>query len=159
MTKSELEEQLAKETSLPQAQAPKALEAILAKTTKTLKCLRLVSLLGFTVFFIGCSEAQKHNTAAVELNGNPTTGYTWVYTMSPEGVLREISNEYIPDNTVEGVVGSGGKYIFTFEALINGETELIFSYLRAWEEDTPVEATIAYRATVDDRTGLTLTQK
>jgi len=108
---------------------------------------------------LGCSETQKRKTATVELQGNPTTGYAWVYIMSPEGILREISNEYSADKSGEAVVGSGGKFIFTFEALTKGEAELIFSYLRAWEVDTPAAKTAVYRATMSDKTGLTLTQQ
>ena len=106
---------------------------------------------------LGCSETQKRKTATVELQGNPTTGYAWVYIMSPEGILREISNEYSADKSGEAVVGSDGKFIFTFEALSEGEVEINFSYLRAWEVDTPAAKTVVYRATVDDKTGLTLT--
>ena len=118
----------------------------------------LVSLLGLAVLGLLGSGTQKQKTAAVELIGNPTTGYTWVYTMSPEGVVREVSKEYIASKTDERVSGSGGKFIFTFEALITGEAELIFSYLRVWEEDTPAMETVVYTATVDDKNSLTLTQ-
>jgi predicted secreted protein len=115
----------------------------------------LAPLLGLAVLGLGGSGAQQQNTATVELTGNPTTGYTWVYTMSPEGVVREASQEYIADKT--GVVGSGGKFIFTFEALAAGEAEIIFSHLRTWEKEAL--ETVVYTATVDDKNSLTLTQK
>ena len=101
---------------------------------------------------------QKTLTAAIELEGNPTTGYSWVYAMSPEGIVREVSNEYIAANTVGHVAGSGGKFIFTFEAVAEGETELTFSYLRPWEENIPALKTVIYRAIVDDKYNLTLTR-
>jgi predicted secreted protein len=119
----------------------------------------LISSFCIAVLILGCSGTQKRKTATVELQGNPTTGYTWIYTMSPKGFLREISNEYIADKTGEAVVGSGGKFIFTFEALAEGEAELIFSYLRVWETDTPATETAVYRATVDDNVSLTLRQQ
>jgi inhibitor of cysteine peptidase len=117
----------------------------------------LVVLLCLAALGSGCSGSLKQKTATVELQGNPTTGYTWIYAMSSEGVVREIASEYIADRT--GVVGSGGKFIFTFEALTTGEAELVFSYLRVWESDTPAAETVAYRATVDDTNNLSLTQK
>ena len=99
------------------------------------------------------------NMATVELEGNPTTGYTWVYTMSPEGIVREIFNDYVPDKTDDNVTGSGGKFIFTFEPVSEGEAELAFSYLRVWEKDIPAIKTVTYRAVVDDKGNLTLTKK
>jgi predicted secreted protein len=91
--------------------------------------------------------------------GNPTTGYIWVCTISPEGVVREVSNEYIPDNTNPNIVGSGGKFVFTFEAVAAGEAELVFSYLRPWEEGKPALKTVKYKAIADADKNLTLTEK
>jgi predicted secreted protein len=120
----------------------------------------LVSLFfGIVALAFGCSGPEKQKTVTVELTGNPTTGYTWVYTISPEGILHKISTKYIPDQTGGAVGGSGGKFIFLFEALAEGEAELTFSYLRVWETDTSPAETRVYRATVDDKTGLMLTQQ
>jgi len=109
-------------------------------------CIIALSFLSF-----GCSTEQGQKTATIELEGNATTGYSWVYTMSPEGVIRELSNEYIPDKTNDGTVGSGGKYIFTFEAVSGGEAELVFSYLRTWETGVPPLKTVTYKAIVDNK--------
>ena len=121
--------------------------------------LVLLLLICIAALGLGCSATQKQKTATVELTGNPTTGYTWVYTMSPEGVVAEVSNEYIADKTNGAVVGSGGKFIFTFEALTAGEAELVFSYLRVWEKNIPAVETTVYRVIVDDKNGLTLTKE
>ena len=104
-------------------------------------------------------QKQGQNTAAIELEGNPTTGYTWVYTMSPEGIAREVSNKYIPNKTNKARAGSGGKFVFIFEAITAGEAELAFSYLRVWEEDTPPLRTVIYKVIVDDKNNLTLTEE
>jgi len=106
----------------------------------------------------GCSTAQEQKTAAIELEGNATTGHSWVYTMSPEGVICELSNEYIPDKTNGGIAGSGGKFIFTFEAVSEGEAELVFSYLRKWETGVPPIKTVTYKAIVKNK-NLTLMKK
>ena len=102
---------------------------------------------------------QEQKTAVIELEGNPTTGYTWVCSISPEGIVREVSNKYIPNNTNEKIVGSGGKFVFTFEAMSEGEAELVFSYLRIWEEAIPPIDTVIYRAIVDNKNNLILTKK
>ena len=118
----------------------------------------LIALLFIAFFSLGCAGMQEQKTAAIELEGNPTTGYTWVYAMSPEGVVREVSNKYIADRTNDGRVGSGGKFVFTFEAVAEGDAGLTFSYLRLWEEGIAPIKTVNYRATVDDKNSLTLTQ-
>ena len=46
-------------------------------------CIITLSVLSF-----GCSMAQEQKTATIELEANATTGYTWVYTMSPERLLQ-----------------------------------------------------------------------
>ena len=96
-------------------------------------------------------------TAAIELEGNPTTGFGWVYTMSQQGVIREVSQVYTADKASKGMTGSGGKFVFTFEAIAPGETELFFSYLRPWEKDTPAQKTVIYKAKVDSSNVLKLT--
>jgi len=117
---------------------------------------RMLSVFCVAVLFLAGSGQEKPKTATVELPGNLTTGYTWVYTMSPADIMREVSKEYIPDQVDEDIVGSGGKFIFTFKPLAKGEAKLVFSYLRVWEEDTPPLETVVFRATVDDQAGLTL---
>ena len=119
----------------------------------------LILYLCAAILLPGCAGMNGQKTATVELEGNPTTGYTWVYTMSPEGILRELSNEYVPDKAGSGIVGSGGKFIFTFEAISPGETELVFSYLRPWELAVPAINTVIYKAVVDDKNNLTLSRK
>jgi predicted secreted protein len=105
---------------------------------------------------LGCSAMQEQNTATIELEANATTGYTWVYTMSPGNVIREVSSNYIPDENPEGKDGVGGKQVFTFEAITKGEAELVFSYLREWETGIPPLKIKTYRAIVDDKNNLVL---
>ena len=107
----------------------------------------------------GCSAMQEQNTATIELDANATTGYTWVYTMSPEDVVHEVSNKYIPDENPEKKPGVGGKQVFTFEAISKGEAELVFSYLREWETGVPPVRIKTYRAIVDNKNNLVLKEK
>jgi len=117
-------------------------------------CIITLSVLSF-----GCSMTQEQKTATIELEANATTGYTWVYTISPEGVIRLVSNEYVPDKNNEGITGAGGKQVFTFEAIAEGEAELVFSYLREWETGKPPLKTETYKAIVDNKNNLTLMKK
>ena len=129
-------------------------------------CLFVSICIAFLSF--GCESTQEQdaatvrlegNIATVELKGNPTTGYSWDYTMSPEGIVREVSSDYVPDKTDDNVTGSGGKFVFTFEAVSAGEAELVFSYFRPWETDIPALETVTYRAVVDGKENLTLIKK
>jgi len=118
--------------------------------------LRVIAL---SFLSLGCSTAQEQKTATIELEANATTGYTWVYTMTPENIIRLVSNEYIPDKNNEGIAGGGGKQIFTFEAIAEGEAELVFSYLKEWETGVPPLKTVTYKAIVDNKNNLTLMKK
>ncbi len=67
-------------------------------------------------------------TFAVELKGNPTTGYTWQADIDPQ-YLELIDQEFEP--RAEGV-GAGGWEVFRFRALQVGATQLTFVYRRPW---------------------------
>ena len=95
----------------------------------------------------GCSGSKQ---ATIELEGNPTTGYTWTYTMTPGGIVKEVSSTYEEDNSAgEDMAGVGGKFIFVFEGENAGNTTLNFEYKREWEEEAPIE-TATYELSVDN---------
>ncbi len=70
------------------------------------------------------------------LTANATTGYEWQLARPvDESRVKFISSEYFADET--GLVGSGGKSVWTFEALRTGKTKIFFKYVRPWEKDVP----------------------
>jgi inhibitor of cysteine peptidase len=87
------------------------------------------------VFVLGtCASAPNgggSQSITIELDGNPTTGYSWTYTMDPEGIVKEVSHEYKAD--AKGTVGGGGKYTYVFAAQSPGEVQMQFVYARPWE--------------------------
>lgn len=100
----------------------------------------------FSVLFSACGQKEEHSSGGaegdgsgssaqyrIELNGNATTGYSWVYTADPEGIVKEVSSEYLPEE--EGKTGAPGVFVFVFEGVKEGETTLNFSYVRSWEEE------------------------
>jgi predicted secreted protein len=133
--------------------------AIGGKMKKNLCLFAFLHVTALSFLTLGCSMAQEQKTATIELEANATTGYTWVYTMSPKGVIQEVSSEYVPDKNNEGITGAGGKQIFTFEAIAEGEAELVFSYLREWETGVPPLKTVTYKAVVSNKNNLTLAKK
>ena len=69
---------------------------------------------------------------AIEIAGNPTTGYTWQVHVDGQR-LELLSQEFEPGG--EGV-GAGGQEVFRFRALVSGETEIACEYRRPWVRET-----------------------
>jgi inhibitor of cysteine peptidase len=71
----------------------------------------------------------------VILPGNPTTGYIWQKVAGAEKILVQQGDyKYTPDTKL---IGSGGKFVFTFKAIAAGEIKLRFQYLRPFEKNVP----------------------
>ena len=69
---------------------------------------------------------------AIELAGNPTTGYTWQAEVDAVH-LELIGQEFKPGR--EGA-GAAGIEVCRFLALSAGETEIDFAYRRPWGGET-----------------------
>ncbi|MFC1570769.1 protease inhibitor I42 family protein, partial [Candidatus Omnitrophota bacterium] len=102
-----------------------------------------------TVTFSGCGDSgdvsvlvksDKEITVVsgkilkIELESNPTTGYSWeIAGFAGSDVLgRTGKYEYKPDSDR---VGSGGVQIFKFKAKEKGSAKIIFEYRRPWEKN------------------------
>jgi inhibitor of cysteine peptidase len=68
---------------------------------------------------------------AIELDSNPTTGFSWQLSAPPGAQVTLIDEDYTP--TGPQTAGSGGVQRFTFEAAATGTTSLAFAYVRPWE--------------------------
>jgi inhibitor of cysteine peptidase len=77
-----------------------------------------------------CVEAGE--SFAIELAGNPTTGYMWQPDVDSQH-LELLGQEFEPGG---GGIGAGGKEIFRFRALAAGDTEIAFSYQRPWDKES-----------------------
>jgi inhibitor of cysteine peptidase len=73
----------------------------------------------------------------VELEENPTTGYSWNITYS-EGLKLE-EDEFLEASTNVSLVGAGGSHIWIFQVTDTGEQSLSAIYVRPWEEITGTE--------------------
>ena len=119
------------------------------------RLLILVVSVCFLALLVGCFSSSATKTATVELAGNATTGYSWAYTIDPEGIVQDVSDDYNQDSAPGGMTGVGGTYTFTFESVSQGEATITFTYQRVWEDVPPIE-TVVYKATVDANGNLTL---
>jgi inhibitor of cysteine peptidase len=92
------------------------------------------------------------DTVTVAIVGNPTTGYAWTADLSDEdAALLQATGEpvYDPDVVAEGIVGSGGTYTFTFNAVAKGEVELKLIYWRSFEPDVAPMQTFTATVTIE----------
>jgi predicted secreted protein len=110
----------------------------------------------FAAFFWFCAVLfaspswERENRITIEFEGNPTTGYSWIYTMEPGGIVREVSAEYKGASAAENRAGRGGVFVFVFESIKPGEVELRFSYTRPWESGVEPVKTESYVLAVDE---------
>lgn len=81
----------------------------------------------------------------LKLNGNPTTGYDWSYTLDQEGIV-EVTGEYVaPDS---GMVGAPGYYDYLVIGKAEGDVTLTLAYSRSFEENSEI-VTLSYTFHVD----------
>ena len=103
-------------------------------------------------------SGKGQSQVSVKLEGNPSTGFEWIYELSNPAVIKEVSYEYIGYQEDDEVVGVGGVFVFGFAGITEGETKICFSYLRTFEKDIPPEKTAVYHAIVDSNHTLTITK-
>ncbi|MCP9756693.1 hypothetical protein EGI26_16120 [Lacihabitans sp. CCS-44] len=96
-------------------------------TITTWSCQQKHKLMGKT---IKIGQSITH-----ELEGNPTTGYTWQYKAENPEIVK-ISEEIVSENK-EGMVGTPSKFKYRIEGVSAGSTQIIFTYRRSWETDVP----------------------
>ncbi len=93
-------------------------------------------------------EVAADGSLTVTLGSNQTTGFKWeLAEITDESVLEYVDDEYVPPEDT-GVVGAGGKEIWTFKALKKGTTEVSMEYSRSWEEGEKAEWTFVLTVVV-----------
>jgi inhibitor of cysteine peptidase len=70
----------------------------------------------------------------VELQANPSTGYSWQFAGGDQSLVRLMYEEYMPGEERE-LVGAPGKQLFYFQAIAPGRTPLRLEYRRSWEKE------------------------
>ncbi len=87
---------------------------------------------------------REGQTFALTLRSNPTTGYIWQLAKPlNERIIRFTGNKYQGD--ISGLMGAGGREIWTFKAVGSGETRINLKYVRPWEKDTAPAKTVQFR--------------
>ena len=104
------------------------------------KAVRVFFLIVTVAFLAACVETGER-LAIIELEGNSATDYSWTYTMSPEGIVVESAKGRMRKGD-ESRAGDDGSFLFVFEAVAQGETEIRFSYGRQLENEEPVRTAV-----------------
>ena len=91
-------------------------------------------------------ELSVGEISTVTLKGNPTTGYSWQYTIEDSSIIKLDKESSVPDSAA---MGAGSTFTWDFKALKAGETKIIFKYYRPWEGEATAEQTIEYTIKVN----------
>ena len=119
------------------------------------RILFLVTLVSLLVPTAGCGADQAKLTQAdngkiidvktggqivVELEGNPSTGYTWEAKNLDARMLKQVGETTFKSSN-PGLVGAGGILTLTYRTLKVGTTSLTLVYHRTWETDVKAQGT------------------
>lgn len=110
---------------------------------------------------VGYPEAYMPDKALVALEGNASTGYTWSYTMSAEGILSQdaaVARATYGSETSEALVGAGETENWVFTGQTEGDVTLTFTYAQAWDTEAEPAQTVTYTYHVDENLNVSLTQ-
>lgn len=123
-----------------------------------MKKLLLTILFIFTL--VGCTKKEElKNTYDIELDSNPSTGYTWSYSISEEGIIKFIKDEFISPNNSEDLVGAPGIQKYQIAGVKEGEVEITFTYRRQWETESSDDIGYIYKFKIDKDLNIELINK
>ena len=87
----------------------------------------------------------------VELESNPSTGFQWVLADNSDSTVLQVhEQEYVMANTGDPPLpGAGGKEVWTFKALAQGETTISLEYSRPWDGGEKAVQTFELTVTIN----------
>jgi predicted secreted protein len=84
-------------------------------------------------------ELNAGDTLLISLEGNMTTGYSWIPAPQTPVLLEQVGDIAVtPDSDA---VGAPGTLVLTFKTTETGQTTLHLDYKRSWEENVEPEKT------------------
>ncbi len=90
----------------------------------------------------------KPEPIVIELEANPSTGYSWCSTTEGGAVMLSKVESIVPEGA-EQLPGSPITQRYTFEVSGIGTTTVTFEYARAWESQKPIR-TVVYKISVGE---------
>lgn len=82
---------------------------------------------------------QDGNNFTIIVDENPTTGYTWTYTVKDDKHVKFVSDDYKSESNL---IGAGGSHKYEFEVLKDGVSTIKFVYKRPFETSAEKEFTV-----------------
>ncbi len=83
----------------------------------------------------------------IELEANPTTGYSWELGPVPDG-LRLVSSDF--DEPGGSLVGAAGTQVFVFDVVGPGDGILRFEYVRVFDDPVIAAQIVEYTVTISE---------
>ncbi|NYT01701.1 MAG: protease inhibitor I42 family protein [Methanosarcinales archaeon] len=121
----------------------------------------MLALVVMVTALVTCSQAAREiwyvdcllgEDFYISLESNPTTGYSWAASFDEEA-LTLVDQTHVPYEQPSGLMGGGGRDLFTFQGLRPGETTVKMTYSRPWENATmPKIRTYVVRVAEDNTT-------
>lgn len=94
-----------------------------------------IPVLCLALILCACGQAID---VSLSYQGNPTTGYSWIYTVADEGIVQvDVAESNQNDPNLVGA--SVTTYAYTLRGLSAGETQVVFRYEQPWETDSVAE--------------------
>ncbi len=84
----------------------------------------------------------KGQELSVQLPANPSTGYSWVASDTPQFLALQ-GEPTFETGAPDGVVGAGGTQTTVFVATATGTGKLMMDYVRPWESGVKPEKTFS----------------
>jgi predicted secreted protein len=85
-------------------------------------------------------RAKAGETVEVFVRSNPSTGYEWSVTETPDtSIVALAGKRHLPKPRSGGRNGVGGTDRWTFTARRPGRTQVLLGYARPWEKVPPIE--------------------
>jgi len=83
-------------------------------------------------------EIAVNESFQLELDSNPSTGYSWKWTNKQSvSIVETLDEEYIP--SAPALIGSGGKEIWKFKGLKGGTDTIKLEYCHSWDPKSTVD--------------------
>lgn len=96
----------------------------------------------------GTASLVPYQPLVVRLPSNPSTGYSWTYTVTGDDVLRLDSVSGV-GTAPSGMVGASGDEVWSFRAQGSGRAVLTYMYARSWEKNVPPAKTFTLTVVIN----------
>lgn len=106
--------------------------------------------------FASCKTNQNDKQIIINLDSNPSTGYSWTLKQSGSAEAVVVDQIYTQTDRSVHMTGAPGKDTFIIEPTKSGELTLTFEYLRPWEEGIAPAEVVEYNFLINENLSYTV---